>query len=48
MESEKLDTESMDTLLNSTAVNGSQEMESGVNRTRRKMSGQGRASFFQK
>lgn len=48
IESETLGKESILTLLNSFAVNGSQEMESGINRARRKMWGQRRALFFQK
>lgn len=48
MGSEKLGIESMHTLLNNLVVDGSQAMESGINRTRGKMQGQGRASFFPK
>lgn len=45
--SETLGIGSIHTLLNSFAVNGSQEMESGINRAWRKMRGQGRAWFYQ-
>lgn len=45
MGSEKLGIESMHTLLNNFAVDGSQEMARDINRTRRKMQGQGWASF---
>lgn len=40
--------ESTDSLLDSFAVKGSQEMKSGVNKTRRKVQGQRRASFFER